>query len=311
MPTYLTALPVTALTDSAAAARVAVQLGQDDAVVGQPVVEGLGGGHRVLADHGVDHEEDVGRVAAPLDLLQLVHQQLVDGEPAGGVEDDGVAARFGGNPLGVLADERRVASRLGVDRHVQLLAQDAELVDGRGAVHVRGHQQGPAAALFQQARQLADGGGLAASLQAHHHDAGGTLLGEPDARVDRPHQLDQFVVAELDEVVLRGHAADSLIAARPHLDDNAERLLLNSLAEVLHHLEADVGLEQGGAHVRQRGVDRAFVKLRQALELLLGGAEPLRECLEHGGRNLAQRSHPQATEVTTGVRMIVVRPGST
>jgi hypothetical protein len=40
-----------------AAARVAVELGQDDAVVGQPVVEGLGCGHRVLADHGVDHEE--------------------------------------------------------------------------------------------------------------------------------------------------------------------------------------------------------------------------------------------------------------
>ena len=198
-----------------AAARVAVQLGQDDAVVGQPVVEGLGGGHRVLADHGVDHEEDVGRVAATLDLLQLVHQRLVDGEPAGGVEDDRVAARFGGDPLGLLADERRAASRLGEDRHVQLLAQDAELVDGSGAVHVRGNQQGPAAALFQQARQLADGGGLAAPLQAHHHDAGGTLLGEADARVDRPHQLDQLVVAELDEVVLRGHATDFLLAARP------------------------------------------------------------------------------------------------
>jgi len=106
-------------------------------------------------------------------------------------------------------------------------------------------------------------------------------------------------VAQLDEVVLWSHATDFLVAARPYLDDYAKRLLPDPLAEVLHDLEADVGLKQRSAHVHQRGIDRAFVQLCQALELLLGSPESLRECLEHGSRNLAQRSHPQATEVTT------------
>ena len=49
-------------TERGAAAGVAVELGEDHAVEGQRLVEGPGGGHRVLAGHRVDDEERVVRI---------------------------------------------------------------------------------------------------------------------------------------------------------------------------------------------------------------------------------------------------------
>ena len=87
----ITGLPVTWRTDSGgAAAGVAVELGQHHAVEADAVHEGLRGDHRVLADHGVDHEQDlVGADRVP-DVGGLLHQLGVDAQPAGGVDDDHV-----------------------------------------------------------------------------------------------------------------------------------------------------------------------------------------------------------------------------
>jgi len=52
------------------------------------------------------------------------------------------------------------------------------------------------------ARELPDRRRLARPLQTHEHDARRALLRELDARVDRPHELDELVVAQLDEVIL-------------------------------------------------------------------------------------------------------------
>ena len=48
-----------------AAAGVAVGLGEDDAGQRQGLVEGLGGVGRVLAGHGVDHEQGLDRAGRP------------------------------------------------------------------------------------------------------------------------------------------------------------------------------------------------------------------------------------------------------
>ncbi len=56
-----------------AAPGVAVELGQDHAVVTDPVQEGLRGGHRVLADHRVDHEQDLVRLGGVPDRAGLGH----------------------------------------------------------------------------------------------------------------------------------------------------------------------------------------------------------------------------------------------
>jgi hypothetical protein len=93
-------------------------------------------------------------------------------------------------------------------------------------------------------------------------------------------------VAQLDEVILGGDPPDLLLARGPHLDDDARRLLLHPLAEVLDHLEAHVRLQQRGADVLEGLVDGGLVQLGQSLEPLLGRTKAFGECLEHGRRNL-------------------------
>ena len=65
-----------------ATARIAVQLGEDHTAERQRVTEGLGDVDRVLALHGVDHEQRLGRRQRGVQCADLVHHGLVDGEPA-------------------------------------------------------------------------------------------------------------------------------------------------------------------------------------------------------------------------------------
>ena len=75
------------------AAGVAVEFGEDDAAQLEGVVEGLGGGHRVLADHGVDDQERVVGLRRGRDGADLLHQLGVDREPARRVDDADVPAQ--------------------------------------------------------------------------------------------------------------------------------------------------------------------------------------------------------------------------
>ena len=181
-----------------------------------------------------------------------------------------------------------LAVRIGEHGDVHLLAEDLQLIDGGRPVHVGGDQQRALVLLLEEARQLADGGRLARALQADQHDPGRALLRELDAAVDRPHQLDELVVAQLHEVVLGRDPPGLLLRRRLDLDDDADRLLLHARAEVLHDVEADVGLEQRGAHVLQRLVDGRVIQLGEPLEPLLRGAEALGQRFEHWpARNLS------------------------
>ncbi len=169
--------------ERSAAAGVAVELGQDHARQVEPVVEGLGGLDRVLTDHGVDDEEDVVRLGLALDRRQLLHEGLVDGEATGGVVDDGVALELARVGNGAVADVDGATARDREDRDVDLLAEDLELLDGAGALHVGGDEQAlPVLLGLEVARELGGGGRLPGALQADHHDAGGLrALGEAHA----------------------------------------------------------------------------------------------------------------------------------
>ena len=79
-----------------ATAGVAVELGQDDAGEVDALLERLGRLDRGLADHRVDDEEDLVGLDRRADVGGLLHEVLVDGEAAGGVDDDDVVLAWRG-----------------------------------------------------------------------------------------------------------------------------------------------------------------------------------------------------------------------
>ena len=219
---------------------------------------------------------------ARVDVLELEHQRVVDGEPTGRVVDDEVDALHRGLERGVATDVDRVGAGPGEDGNLQPLTEHLQLVDGGGTIDVGGDQHHLVALTLKLARELAGGGGLTGALQAHHHDPGDALVRASEARVDRPHQLDQRVVTDLDEVVLRANA-DLLVALLgDQLDLLTERALFHGAQEILDGLELDVGLEKAQAHVLERLVDDVFGQLAFAGQALTSGPKPLGNGLEHG-----------------------------
>ena len=123
-----------------AAAGVAVELGEDDAVDVDALLELLGGVDRVLTGHGVDDEQDVVR----LDLARMrtsssMSSSSMCSRPA--VSMIATSPFWRANSTPSRGDLDRVDVGAGrVDGHVDALGQRDELVDGRRPVHVGGDQ---------------------------------------------------------------------------------------------------------------------------------------------------------------------------
>ena len=139
--------PVTDATDKRrATARIAVELGEHDAVETDAVEERLSGVDGVLADHRVDDEQDLVRVDGVADVDRLLHHLGVDAEPAGGVDDArcrdpcrlacSIAAR---DDRDRIAD---TAAGFGREhRHAGPLAEHLQLLHGVRPLQVGGDQQ--------------------------------------------------------------------------------------------------------------------------------------------------------------------------
>ena len=146
------------------AAGVAVQLGQHDAVVAHAVQEGLGRGYRVLADHGVHHEQDLVRLGGVPDRDGLGHHLRVDAGAARGVDDDHVLLAPPGLlqrlPRGLDRVADPVAGERRVHRHAGPLAEDLELLHGVGPLQVGGDEHRRVALALQPQRELGRQRGL-------------------------------------------------------------------------------------------------------------------------------------------------------
>src|SRR3954468_1324451 len=129
-----------------AAARVAVELREDDAVERDALLEGERHVHGLLTGHRVEDEQHVRRLCDVPDALQLVHQVLVDVESSRGVENDRVRIE---RRDAVAHDSDRVAAVLAVNGYLNLLAKLLELVDRSRALEVGGDQAGPPSLLAQ------------------------------------------------------------------------------------------------------------------------------------------------------------------
>jgi len=72
--------------ESCAATRITVHFGEDDAGDAKTRMKFAGGLYGILAGHGVGDEEDLGGVEGFLELVQFLHELLVDVLAAGGVD---------------------------------------------------------------------------------------------------------------------------------------------------------------------------------------------------------------------------------
>ena len=127
-----------------AAARVAVELGEHDAVELGGLGELLGDVDGVLAGHRVDDQQHDVRLDRLLDVGQLLHQLLVDVQAARGVDDQHVLAVALGLVERPARDVDRVAvGALLVDGRAGLGADLDELLDRGRPVDVAGRDARP------------------------------------------------------------------------------------------------------------------------------------------------------------------------
>ena len=236
------------------------------------LLERLGDVHRLLARHRVEDEEDVERLDGVANARELVHQRLVDVEPAGRVDDDDVETvrlraleAFRRGPDGIL----RVRA---IDGNRDLLAELLELVDRGGPLQV-GRDEARLLALPPQVeRELGGVRRLARALQPGHQDHG-RRPPEGELGVPGAHQLREAVVHELDDLLAGVEALEDVLP---------EGRGLHPGDEVLDDLEVDVGLEQREADLAHRLVDCVLVQPPGAAEIAQGRLEPVGESVEHG-----------------------------
>ena len=138
------------------ATSVAIEFGEHHAVEVETIVEGLGRVDGVLTRHGVHHEEGFMRMHRRFDAGNLVHHLLIDGQTAGGIDDDHALVLRLGVLDGMLGDLDRVFVALfAIHLHLDLLTEGLQLLDGGGTIHVTGDEQHLLAALaFQIIGQL-------------------------------------------------------------------------------------------------------------------------------------------------------------
>ena len=150
-----------------AAARVAIEFGEDHAGDAEALVKFAGGAHGVLPDHGVGDEQNFRGIELALEHGELVHQLVVNVQAAGGIDQNHVAGGKLCFADGAAHDfERLVGAGAGPDGSAGGFGDLRELFAGGGAIDVGGNDDGAVAVLGEPFAELAGGGGFAGALQA-------------------------------------------------------------------------------------------------------------------------------------------------
>ena len=135
-----------------------------------------------------------------------------------------------------------------VDLDVGLLADDRQLLDGRGTPDVGRDHQRVLALPLQPASELAGRRRLARTLQSEQ---------QHDARRRRVFLQAAFGVAKQRQQLVADDL-DDLLARRQALEDRlVHRLVADAVDERLDDLEVDVGFEQRQPDLAQRRLRRA------------------------------------------------------
>ena len=121
------------------------------------------------------------------------------------------------------------------------------MFDGGRTIDIAAHQADAFLILFQQtARELGRSGGLARTLQAGHQDHYRRLGGQIERAILFAHEARQLVAHHADQGLSGGQRTDHFLA---------DSLAADLGNEITHHFQANVGFEQGDAHLAQRLFD--------------------------------------------------------
>ncbi|MNT07488.1 hypothetical protein D3C72_1421940 [compost metagenome] len=209
--------------------------------------------------------------------LDLGHHRFVDGEAAGGIDQQHVDERLACIVDGGADDGLRLLLGAGrEEQHAHLLGQRLQLLDRRRTVDVgRDHHHLLLALFLQVLGQLADRSGLAGALQARHQDDGRSGNVEVQVAGFGAHHRGQLVAHDLDQGLARGQRLQHFLADRTHLD---------ALDQGLHHRQRDVGFEQRDADLAGRLADVLFGQAATAAQALDGAGKALGQGLEHAAQ---------------------------
>ena len=157
-------------------------------------------------------------------------------------------------------------------RHVDAVAERAQLLDGGRALQVGADEQRVAALGLEPAGQLGRRRRLAGALQAgHQHDRRRTA-GVGDLQRLAAEDAGELGVDDLDD----------LLAGIEHLRaGRADRLDADAVDDVAGDADVDVGVEQGGADLAQHLVDVGLGEPALAAQTLDDAVEAVGQVLEH------------------------------
>ena len=168
-----------------------------------------------------------------------------------------------------------------VNRHIDLLAQQAQLFHRCGALKVGSHQHWFAASLFGCQRQLSSCGGFALPLKAaQHHDGWPIFAGCGQCGIDRAHQGNQLVVHTLEDLFARVDRAQDCLA---------NRFFGDTSQECFDNLMMDIRIEQGSTHVLHGITDIGFGEPSASAQALERLTTSWLQAFEHGARHKRKR----------------------
>ena len=228
-------------TEGSTTAGITIELGENNAVEVEAVVKFLGCVYGILTGHGVNHEEGFVWTEMILEIADLVHHLLINGETSGCIDDYHIVAVGLSLLDGMVGDtEHILVLWLAVYRNTHLLTHYMELLDSCRTVNVAGHEQWLLAFLgLEHIGKLSAEGSLTRTLQTAHEDDG-RMTFELQWGFFAAHKFFQFIVHQLDHQLSRLYSSKYI---------HAECFLLHLVGEFLSHFIVYVGVEECTAHI--------------------------------------------------------------
>ena len=253
------------------AARVAVQLREDEPGHVDLLHEGTRLDNGILAGHRVARHEDVVRTHRLLHPASLSHHVGIHVQAARRVHDHDVPSLSDRLLHRGLRDLLRPIA-FGDHRDADLTAEREQLLDRCRTLQVRCDQERLPSLLLQVKRQLRAMRGLSRPLDAGHHDDHRVRTGQLEGRVLASQRSRQLVANHLDDLLGRREAAHDLVRERP---------FPNPPQEVVDNVESGIGLEERRADIGEGRIHLFRMELAPRPELAEDPVQAVGERVEH------------------------------